>query len=284
MEQASTPIGIPPLPTPPPLRTSSPIAEATWPITTRRNTLVPIPIPTPVCGILGAGLPFCSLDSEGNGYVTGYEMGTYDGTGFTPNNPWISQNSGTDIRSTRVKIMGASLPAPSEATKEIVIADRFGKTLRKEFWVMPQGNWTCATATTFTYPSLWADSTPKEVVAQRDGRVVAHALALSGTETVEWDEQGIETHTVTDLLGRTSQVTRVGAGGQGSIATSYGYSGRTTTATVSAGGVVRTKSTVADLAGRTVSETDQTGATTSTSYPNGGKDTQTVLPEGSPVW
>jgi RHS repeat-associated protein len=233
------------------------------------------------------GSSFASLDEEGNGSVTGYERGTFNvSTGeFTVNDPYDNSNWGTDTRATTVKVMSNNLPNDYEGTKETVISDWKGRKLRSELWILTDSatwpaTWDLATATTYEYPVLWADGSPKQTVVKQDGRVISETNADSATQTTTIDEQGIKTITVTDAQGRTATVTKEGIGSQPDIVTSYNYSGLTTTVTTSAAGLSRSHSSTVDLMGRTVSETDPTGAVTSTSYPNGGRDTLTTQPGG----
>ncbi len=247
-----------------------------------------------VPGSTWTGSSFASLDAEGNGSVTGYQHGIYDfGSGvFTPNNPTGNQAAwGSDVRSITVKIVAYGVsPASGEATREISINDRFGKSLRTELAIKDvSGIWSPATATTYEYPAFWPDGRVRETIIRQDGRIISRSLDdVSGSDslTTVWDEQGSETRTLTDASGRTKTVTRVGVPAQNGyksqpdIVTSYTYSGQTTTTVTTAGGLSRTQVSVVDWAGRTVSETDSSGATTLTSYPNNGRDTLVTLPGG----
>ncbi len=247
-----------------------------------------------VAGSTWTGRSFASLDAEGNGSATGYQHGIYDfGSGvFTPNNPAGNQSAwGSDVRSITVKIVAHGLsPASGEATREISINDRFGKPLRTELAIKADsGIWSPATATTYEYPAYWPDGRVKETIIRQDGRIISRTLnEVSGSDslTTVWDEQGIETRTLTDASGRTKTVTQVGVAAQDGHqaqpdrVTDYTYSGQTTTTVMTAGGLSRTQESVVDLAGRTVSETDSSGATTLTSYPNAGRDSLTTLPGG----
>ena len=223
------------------------------------------------------------LDGEGNGSITGYERGTFDASTqtFTVNQPPVSPDWGKDVRSVTVKVEGDNITENLPATKEIGIEDERGKTLRKEHWIKDgNGNWALATATTYEYPTLWPDGSPKETIVKQDGRVISRTLQVSATEIARWDEQGIETRTVRDEQGRTVSVTKVGTGTQPDQVTTYTYNGLTTTVTTTAGGVSRSRTTVSDLAGRPVSQTDASGAVTTTAYLHGGRDTLTTLPGG----
>lgn len=240
------------------------------------------------------GSNFASLDAEGNGSVTGYQHGTYDALSgvFTPSNLSLAQSTwGTDIRATTVKVVsfGAS-PADGEATRNISIVDRFGKPLLTELSIKDgSGAWSSATATTYEYPALWPDGTVKETLVKQDGRIISHTInELSGSDmlTTVFDEQGAETRTLKEASGRIKTVTRVGvpaADGhkaQPDRVTSYTYSGHTTTIVTTAAELSRIQVSVVDLQGRAISETDPSGATTLTSYPNSGRDTLTTLPGG----
>lgn len=239
------------------------------------------------------GSSFGSLDSEGNGSITGYERGTMNAGVFTPNNPAGPQvNWGSDIRSTTVTVSDFGSAIPFEATREVTIRDHRGKPFLTTLSILDGTDvWSSATTTTYEYPpaSVGADGIPKEVIVKQDGRTISRRIENvvgDGTATFQWDEQGIETVTVRDSLGRTLSETRVGvvAGtghdGQPDIVTTYSYDGHTTTVSVSSCGLTRSETTMEDLAGRTVSRTDQSGAVTLMSYPNGGRDTLTTLPGG----
>jgi RHS repeat-associated protein len=221
-----------------------------------------------------------SVDGEGNGSITGYERGTFNASSgtFTVNN---TADGGKDVRSITVKLENNQIPGNLLATKEVGIEDERGKPLRKELWIKDgNGNWALATTATYEYPTLWADGSPKETLVKKDGRVISRRLEISESETVHWNEQGIETRTLRDVIGRTVSVTRVGSGSQPDQVTTYGYNGLTTSVTTTAGDLSRTHTTVSDLIGRTVSETDPSGAVTTTAYPSGGRETLTTLPGG----
>lgn len=229
------------------------------------------------------GRSMARVDGEGNGSITGYERGTFSASNqmFTVNAPPISPYWGKDVRSISLKLENNQLPGNLRATKEVAIEDEDGKTLRKEVWIKDaNGGWALATVTTYEYPALWADGSPKEILVKQDGRVISRTLEVSNQETVVWDEQGIETRTLRDTLGRTVSVTRVGNGSQPDQVTTYGYSDLGTLVTTTAGDVSRTQITVSDLAGRTISETAPSGAVTTTAYSDGGRETLTTQPGG----
>ncbi|MEO7098595.1 MAG: RHS repeat-associated core domain-containing protein [Luteolibacter sp.] len=239
-------------------------------------------------GSLWDGRSFASLDEEGNGTVTGYERGSFDmpsGTFVADSSPTTS--NGGFIRSITLSITGTyQIPAIHEATKTVTIEDLLGRVLRSELWILDTADtWALATVTTFEFTD-WPDGSIREVVEKKDGRIVSKREMVSTTEEKTWDEQGIETHTVTDLLGQTLSVTRVGVPAQSGYdaqpdqVTSYSYSGHSTTSTVTAGSLSRTDTTVEDLAGRKISSTDSLGVVTLTSYPYSGRDTLTTLPGG----
>ena len=237
-----------------------------------------------------AGRVFATLDAEGNGSVTGYEAGTFavvSGTwvftAITPSN--IA--SATHIRSITLALRNGGLPASGEATQRIVIEDLSGRPLREELRI---GTGTTAPlATTFTteYDDAPADAISK-VTRYHDGRIIEETTELSPFSSVQIDEQGIKTTTTRDAIGRTTSVTVEGIatngdfGEQQSRVTSISYSGRTATTVTGSGNPSLTRIRTDDLIGRVISETDETGAITLTSYPNGGRDTQTTLPGNNP--
>ena len=241
----------------------------------------------PVSGCPWVGAPFGSLDDEGNGYVTGYELGHVTNGTFAANTS-TTANPGSDVRSITIKIANYGAPAASEATREIVISDYRGRPYARTLSIKSGTTWSDATTTTYTYDS-WADGSVKEVTTTQDDRVIAHQKAdfIGGDlNMVTWDGQGTETRAVSDALGRIASVTRVGVAGgtyndaQPVIVTNYNYRGRATTSKVSAGDLWRTEVSVADLTGRPVSQRDASGAVTSTSYSGDGLVTLTTLPGG----
>jgi RHS repeat-associated protein len=228
------------------------------------------------------GKSFGSLDAEGNGYITVYELGSYSDGVFTTPTP-----IGSDVRETTLKVANYSFPAYGERTREIVIRNRLGHPYLREMSVHDASSWQVATTTTYEYPELFGDGKPKDTIVRQDGRVISRELIVSGTETQEWDEQGIQTITITDELDRTVSITRKGVAAssgtsaQPDIVTTYAYNGLTTTRTTTAGSLTRTEVSVVDGQGRTVSETDATGAVTLTSYPDNGLETLTTYPGGA---
>lgn len=239
-----------------------------------------------VAGSPWVGSTFASLDSSGDGTVTGYELGAYNGSTevFTVNG---STDTGTDIRTTAVKVAGFGAPAINEATKTVSISDRLGKSLRRELWIKDGSGWHLATTTTWEYPQVWADGSARETIEKHDGRIVSHDLQVSDMETVSSDEQGITTTTVTDALGRTVSMTKEGVSAgtgydaQPAVVTTYTYSGHATTVTTAAGGLSTSTSSTTDLAGRAISETDASGITRTTNHDRvDGRPTTTVTGPG----
>lgn len=228
------------------------------------------------------GRSFASIDADGRGTLTGYEKGDFDPmTGNFTSDAYPYAPTGTFVRTTTLDLLGFSLPTYYEATKRVEISDLNGRIYRRELWIDNGGaSWSLATKTTFEYPDFWPDGSPKQIVEKQDGRIISESLSLTGSQKSSSDEQGIETITVTDALGRTASVTKVGIGNQPDIVTTYGYNGLTTTMTTSSAGLSNSSSITEDLAGRTVSETNASGAVTTTSYPNGGRDTLSTLPGG----
>ena len=242
--------------------------------------------PAPGCPWVGAS--FGSLDAEGNGYVTGYELGHFTGGSFTANDPSAIPQPWSDVRSITIRIANYGAPASSEATREIIIRDFRGRPYLRTLSIKSGASWSDATTTSYTY-EYWADGSVKEVTASQDGRMVSHeqAVFIGGVlNMVAWDGQGTETDTVSDDLGRISSSTRAGVAvgtyndAQPDIVTNHEYRGRATTSRVSAGGIWRTEVSIADLAGRTISHRDASGAVTNTSYSNNGLVVLTTLPGG----
>ncbi|MEO5913694.1 MAG: RHS repeat-associated core domain-containing protein [Luteolibacter sp.] len=237
-------------------------------------------------GSLWDGESFASLDEEGNGEITGYERGTFVAGVFTADETPATSDGGF-IRKTSVAVRGYFyLAAVLEGTKEIEIQNLQGRVLQRELWIRDSTTtWALATTTTFEYVN-WPDGSIKETVEKKDGRIVSETKQISGDETRKWDEQGIETRRISDALGDTLASTRKGVSTAGSyeaqpdILTTHSYNVRTTTTTVSGGGLSRQSVSVEDLMGRTIYNSDASGAVTTTSYPNGGRDTLTILPGG----
>ncbi len=236
------------------------------------------------------GRAFASVDSEGNGTVTGFERGGFNvGTGvFTPDSD-PGTSDGAYIRSITTQVVdeGYELAPLGESTKEVRIEEIGGRELRRELWIRTgTGAWALATVTTFEYTE-WPDGSLKETVVKHDGRIVSRSLQVSGTENHQWDEQGIETRTLFDELGRVVSVTTAGVPALGNYeaqpdrVVSYQYLGRRTIVTQSAGSLARIEESLDDLAGRNVAQVDASGATTITSYPNGGRNTLVTLPGGA---
>ncbi|MEO5913796.1 MAG: RHS repeat-associated core domain-containing protein [Luteolibacter sp.] len=265
---------------------------------------------SPDRGAPWVGTSLGQFDDVGNGTATGYERGHYVSTGpgtytFTANNPQlldVNNPWGNDIRSVTVNLIGNHAPADSEATREVVIRNSRGIPYLKEFSIKDEqgsiegehGNWTVVTTTTYTYPEFWPDGSVKEVIVQQDGRTIARSRVDAsgyGFLATSWDEQGIQTSNLFDAISRPRLTTRFGVSAQGGndaqpdILTAYTPIGRKTTTVVSAGGSSRTSEITEDLAGRTISEQNDLGAVTITSYPpNGnGRDTSIQLPGGSPA-
>lgn len=234
------------------------------------------------------GRSFASLDSKGDGTVTGYERGSFTAlTGAFVPDADPSSATGGYVRATTLAISGGySIPEIFEATKTIEIEDLTGRLHRKELWVRDsEFTWALATVNTYEY-TVWGDGSLRTVTERKDGRITFQSENYSPWEESTWNEQGIETHVVRDTLGRTVTSTIVGVAGgssfdpQPDIVTTYLYNGRTTTETVSAGTLARTQTSVDDLAGRRISETAESGAISLTGYLNGGRDTSTTLPGG----
>ncbi|QJE95720.1 RHS repeat domain-containing protein [Luteolibacter luteus] len=216
----------------------------------------------------------------GWGTVTGYQRGTLSGGSFSVDTTATELSSAPNIQRIDAKIINGSFVA-GESTRTITYTDLAWRVLRRELWIYDGTTpWSLASATTYEYPTLWLDGSIREVIVKKDGRVIDHAYQTSGTELHVWDEQGIETVTTVDLIGRHAAQTLIGISGQPNRATSYGYSGRTTTEIVSGGTLSLTTVRRDDLAGRRDAETNPQGAVTRYAYPNNGRDTSVTLPGG----
>jgi YD repeat-containing protein len=225
------------------------------------------------------GSSCATVDDLGSGTVTGYQLGTYNtGTGSFTVDTTGTGTSSTHIQRIDVEMRAGDL-TPSESTKEVTISDLKGKPLRRELWIYDATSaWSLASTTTFEYPTLWVDGSVREVIEKKDTRIVRRVYQTSGTELHEWDEQGIETVSVADLIGRTTAVTTVGiSGGQPDRIAATSYSGRTTVSTMSGGGLAVSTSRTSDLLGRTLASFGSNGAKTTYTYPNGGRDVSTFF-------
>ncbi|MCW1914753.1 hypothetical protein OJ996_14290 [Luteolibacter sp. GHJ8] len=237
-----------------------------------------------VPGFPWSGSTCASVDDLGSGTISGYEMGAYNaGTGSFTVDTTGTGTSANHVRRTDVEILEGGL-TPLESTKLVSISDLKGRLHRRELWIYDaSSNWSLATTSTYEYPTLWLDGSVRESIEKKDGRTVRHIYQTSGTETHEWDEHGIETVTLTDLIGRVSSVTTIGITGtyaQPDRVSSYIYSGRNTVLTQSGGGLAISTSQTYDLAGRLVTSVAPNGARTTYTYPNGGRNESVVLPGG----
>lgn len=231
------------------------------------------------------GLALANLDSTASGTVIGYQMGSFDeGTGDFAIDLSTDPQDRTHIQSIAVTMRAKTLVA-NESTKVMTVTDLKHHVLRRETWICTgyvdgYAQWSHASTTTYDYPTLWADGSIREAVAEQDGRIVSRLYQTSGLQESQSNEQGIETVTVSDLIGRTVSETQTGSGTtQSDRVTSFVYSGRTTSTTRSGGSLALTRSTTQDLAGRTLSETDESGATTTYNHDD-ELETIATLPGG----
>lgn len=227
------------------------------------------------------GVTCAVLDETSSGSITGYQMGTYNaGTGVFTLDATGSATTNTHIQRITVEVT-SGIVTQEESTREVAVSDLNGRLYRRELWVYDvTSTWSLASTTTYEYPTLWPDNSIREVIVKKDGRTVRRVFQTSGTERHEWDQQGIETVTVTDLLGRFVSSVHVGTESQADRLTTTTYSGRSSTTTVSSAGSSLSTSRVDYLNGKSYTSTDQSGAVTTYTYPNGGRDTSVLLPGG----
>ncbi len=108
--------------------------------------------------------------------------------------------------------------------------------------------------------------------------VITHTITRPDPyTTVEADASGRVTTTVRNAWGEVTSVTEAGGGGVPAQITTYEINGLQTVTRLNG---VQISSRVVDGLGRTVSQTDQTGAVTHFSYPDGGLSTEEVAPGG----
>jgi RHS repeat-associated protein len=223
----------------------------------------------------------CLLDSSGDGVAKGYQMGTYNpSTGvFTVDTTGVS-TSNTHIQRISVDLFGNGITR-EESTREVAVTDLKGRLLRRELWIYDSGSeWSLATFTTYEYPLLWENGAVREVIEKKNGRTVRRVYQASATELHEWDEQGIETVSVVDLIGRPVSITHVGTTGQADRVTSFAYSGRVTTTTFSSDGDSLVSERTDDWLGRVISSVDERGAETVYDYDEDEPVTTVTLPGG----
>ena len=221
---------------------------------------------------------FAMLDAEGNGTLTGYEPGSFNSaTGsFTATTP-ANLATATHLRAITLTLRNFGLPASNESTLRVVIEDLSARALREELRLRDGTTWSLATVTTTTYDDAPASGLAT-MTRRHDGRVTSKVIQLSPFESIVIDEQGIKTTTLADVLHRPTSVTRDGCADQPSRTTTSTYSGRNSSTTTRAGNLTLSSNQTSDLLGRTTSQTDPTGATTTTAYPNHGRDTLVTMP------
>ncbi|MEM7144297.1 MAG: RHS repeat-associated core domain-containing protein [Verrucomicrobiota bacterium] len=177
---------------------------------------------------------------------------------------------------------GGSIPGwavvPGKSTKDDHRTGSFGPT-RSESFVHDGANFVSTGVTWYNYVDDELDNVTK------DGVEVRKIIRVSDTETLEIDEYGIETVKVVDGKGQLQSVTRVGGdfgvnGVQADVITSYNRNGLTTTTTTIGGTLSEATSTIVDLAGRLVSNSDATGINTTYTYPSAGVEIE-HLPGGA---
>jgi RHS repeat-associated protein len=230
------------------------------------------------------GRTLASLDGTGSGTVTGYQMGGINETSGEFD-PTADPEERACIQSVEITMRAETL-VPNETIRVVTLTDLQHRVLQRETSIFlgivdDVAEWSPASLTTYDYSLFWADGSIREVVVEQDGRIVRVSEQTSGLQESYRDEQGIETVTIKDLIGRTISVTQTGVEtSQEELVTSFAYSGRTTTTTRLGGSLSLSTIATQDLAGRTISESDESGAITIYEYPDGGRDSLKILPGG----
>ncbi len=196
-----------------------------------------------------------------------YEKGTFNVSTriFTP------LASGKDMR---VSITEGTTANPSgianKTTREQTIQNSDGRTCQRTTQIYTGGTtYESATVTDYFY-----DNTNRLIRTEQDGRIIEE-ISYNGLVTTTTDARGTVRVTTLDDLERTSLVTETDAPN-----TSYDYTAPLST--VMTRGAL-TQTLTVDLLGRSTSQTGTDGVTTTTTYPNGGRDQQMTYPGSKSV-
>ena len=171
-----------------------------------------------------------------------------------------------------------------QSTRQINISDPFGRTVRSSMEVWQDPSWAEVSVETIIHEDTNGDGLVDKTSRSKNGTILTITQAVSDFETHAWDMYGQKTVTIIDSLGRTLSVLKEGLAGQANLLTTYSYSGRNFTVTVSGGGNTVTTSTTSDLLGRTLTSTDQDGLVTTSAYTypvGGGLQTTMTRPDGN---
>jgi RHS repeat-associated protein len=142
-------------------------------------------------------------------------------------------------------------------TRTLTIEAPDGKTVRSEVQAyIGSGSYDTMTVTRYER-SYNLDGSVHTTSTYQDNRLISEEETVSRNVTRLTDEQGILEIRATDSKGRTATLIRQG------ITTTYSYAGLTTTATQTASGMTpRTTTSIRNLVGDVISETDASGVTT----------------------
>ncbi|NNC87507.1 MAG: hypothetical protein HKN82_03485, partial [Akkermansiaceae bacterium] len=228
------------------------------------------------------------LDPDGRSEVHFHTRGDYDASTavFTANaaggfvQEEIFEGTGDNPE-------GVLLDGKPATTRRTIIRDDEGR-IRRDSLAVYEGPGTFSELQVTVFDHLFDASGAVAAVTERrldpgmpaPGRVVRETTYDTPHQTTVIDETGRATVTIRDELGRVQTVTTLGAAGDPDEVTTYARDGLVETVTRSVGPNVTTRTTIRDLAGRTVTEVDALGRVTSTTYPNGGRDTVATGPGG----
>ena len=217
------------------------------------------------------------LRFDGRKDTYSYEYGSYS-SNANPSACSFTAGSDTALRTTIVHGTGASPDGiANKSTKETSVTDVRGNNVLGE---------------TYAYTGSGYERVQWRVSVFDANHKVTHSYFSDGTETsATWNCCNKDSETLADgssytysydLLQRVVTKTKLGAGSQPNIVTSYTYdaSGRVLSETVTAGSLSLASSSTYDAAGRLASSTDSAGLVTSYAYANGGRTTTVTLPGG----
>ncbi|MEI8037391.1 MAG: DUF2235 domain-containing protein [Verrucomicrobiota bacterium] len=142
-------------------------------------------------------------------------------------------------------------------TRTLTIADADGNTVRSEIQAYLGAPGYETMSVTRYLRTFNLDGSVHMTSTYQDDRLIAEEEIISRNETRITDEEGIVDIQTTDSQGRSSTVVCQG------ITTTYNYAGLTTTVTQAAAGMTpRTTTTIRNLVGDVICETDEAGTTT----------------------
>ncbi len=225
---------------------------------------------------------FRSIDSSGRTMTYRYvkmQLNSVDGTYIedeTGSNP-LATYRGTYVTEGVVGNEDGQLDAAGNSltTRTVTINDQNGDTVRVEKQAYKGPN-DYEVMTTTTYERLVNPLTGylEKIITRQDGRIISEEEYLPGRVTQTTDENGIVETATNDAAGRLSTVVSRG------ITTTYLKTGLTSTVTQTAPGMpARSSSSTRNVAGDTVSETDEASTVTSYSKDRAAR-TETITRNG----